>query len=218
MDPIEHIAHVFTLYCREHVQKFMEIQRIVDEHDTVGEAVTVLAGRNLLPSADPDHLKFIDVDLPRLKRCLVRMKDIKTMARYVFQSNFTEEEKLFVFSQEISFSYAAKMLVSMGLQHAHFSNSPTKAEVMKAELAMAMRTPVSIFNEELVTPPSSPKVSHPGITKRRSGPVGSKKAASIQKPRHRRISDLLCSESMDATTTKQTRPPLPPPPTPCGRS
>jgi hypothetical protein len=209
------------------MHKFLAIKRIVDEHATVGEAIAKLVELKCIPSADPSHLDFIEIDLPRLKRCLARMQDIKTMARYIFQGNFTDEEKMFVFNQEISFSYAAKMLVSIGLQHRHFSNNPTTGEVVKAELAIAMRTPVSTFNEESRTPPSSPIVNvsviHPAIMKRpsiiRSSTIRrSKKADPLRQPGNCRISDLLCNEAMVAVTAKQTRPPLPPPPTPCGRN
>jgi hypothetical protein len=63
----------------------------------------------------------------------------------VYQCNFSEEEMYFIFSQEISFSYASKMLVSTGLELYHFSNSPTSAEIVRAEISLAMHTQLAAF-------------------------------------------------------------------------
>ena len=142
MDPIDRIADVFALYCSQTLRGMESVQQIVDTSPTVGEAMAIIARNGCSTSCTAANLHLITVEIPRLQRCLRMMDEIKALARQVFAFNFTDEDKYFIFSQEISFSYAAKILVSSGLRLFHFSNAPTADEVMRAELTMAMQTPI----------------------------------------------------------------------------
>ena len=64
-------------------------------------------------------------------------------ARNIFTLNFNTSDKFLVFNQEICFSFACKMLNSIGPKLSHFSNSPTSSEVVDAELYLAMHSPYS---------------------------------------------------------------------------
>ena len=142
MDPIDRVSTVFVRYCSDVLHGMINVQTIVDACPTTNEAMVAVVDRGLLPSINTDNLRVVRTDIPRLLRCLERIDEIKTLARKVFAHNFSEEDKYYVFSQEISFSYAAKMTVSMGLRLAHFSNHPTNDEVVRAELSIAMNAPV----------------------------------------------------------------------------
>jgi len=232
MDPIDHIAYVFTLYCREYLHSLIEVKRVVDEHSTLDGAMSRLVLLGLIQNADPERLKAIEVDIPRMKRCLARIKEIKTFARYVYQCNFPEEERYFIFSQEISFSYASKMLVSTGLELHHFSNSPTSAEIVRAEISLAMRTPLAAFSSSQRPPARIDTTTKraiavtvpPHALTNSANTVGIKsritKRSVLQKfirppasasnltGHVASINDLLCRESMPSAeaTVKQTRP------------
>ncbi len=203
-DPIDSIANVFASYCRDVLRGMIDIQRIVRESPTIGEAMEILVGKKLLPSDDQEHLKIIEMDIPRLQRCLAMMEEIKALARQVFTYNVPDEEKIYVFSQEVSFSHAAKLLVSMGLRHRHYSNSPTRDEVIRAEISISLRTPIIVNGITQFTSVGNQSVEpspfkHPATTR--------VKQCSVP--------DLTCYESMP--TLKQIRPPLRHPPSTFGR-
>ena len=142
MDAIDRVAHVFTLYCREILYRMNELNRIVETSPTFNEAKKRVMDTGRYVSFTNDNMSLMAFEIPRLRRCLAAMAEIKALARQVFAFNFQDERRFFVFSQEISFSYAAKILVSMGLRRFHFSNSPTADEILQAELVMAMQTPI----------------------------------------------------------------------------
>ena len=52
-------------------------------------------------------------------------------------------DKFLVFNQEVCFSYACKVLYSVGPRTCHFSNAPTHAEIVNAELDLALHSPYS---------------------------------------------------------------------------
>ena len=146
-DPIDRIAHDFTVYCREAYYGMLEIQKIADGSNTTGEAMDVIVKRGLLPSADVVHLETIKMDLLRLRQYMVRINEIKILARKIFSERFTAEEQFLVFNQEVSFSYASKLLVSLGPRLQFFSNNPTQNELVLAEIDIAMRT-AAVLTEE----------------------------------------------------------------------
>jgi hypothetical protein len=85
-------------------------------------------------------LDWIPYDIGRYRRCIEAIGDIKRMARKVFAVNFFDADVYYVFNQEISFSYACKMLSQVGPLLPHFSNHPTATEVMSAEIRLACNT------------------------------------------------------------------------------
>jgi hypothetical protein len=206
MDPIDRVASVFTLYCREVLHGMIEMQRIVDASPTTGEAVTALVRMGYFPSIDKVDLNTAMIEIPRIRRCLISMNDIKQLARRVFVCNFSEEDQYFVFSQEISFSFAAKMLVSMGLRLCHFSNNPTTDEIVRAEISLAMNSPIISDVIASVPPPAAAPTNNAAvvvtIAKRPPRPVIARMKKTIPPP----PMDLTCREPMP--TTKQIR--LPP--------
>lgn len=211
MDPIDRVASVFTLYCREVLHGMIEMKRIVDASPTTGEAVAALVLMGYFPSIDKVDLNTAAIEIPRLRRCLTSMSDIKQLARRVFECNFSEEDQYFVFSQEISFSFAAKMLVSMGLRLCHFSNNPTTEEIVRAEISLAMNSQI-IANGTASVAPISPAMAPEKnatvvvtIAKRPPRPI----TAHMKKKTPPPPMDLTCREPMP--TTKQIRPPPQPP-------
>jgi hypothetical protein len=188
-DPLDHVCGVFTLHCRKMLRDLLEIKRVVDAHSTITDAIYDLVLHGKLPIfAEPKHIDIVVRDIPRYRRCLARMQDIKALARRVVQCGFPDDDAQrgsggseqgpmmmmaeetegvegllhddigaagrlrwrrgpSVFDHEICFSYAAKMLVSLGLPLTHYSHRPTNDEVVRAELVVAMRTPfLSLHN------------------------------------------------------------------------
>ena len=208
-DPIDRIAIVFTTYCHDVLRGMTDIKRIVDESPTIGDAMTVLLKMGLIPSDDVVHLETITMDVPKLQRCLADIEEIKKLARMVFAYNIPDEEKIFVFSQEISFSFAAKSLVSMGLKLNHYSNAPTNDEVIRAEINIALRTPIIVNGVAYC----SQKEMQTTFTPSAVGPV-------FKRPNNRpavvmrmRQPDLTCKEIMPT----RIQPPPRPLPLPSGR-
>lgn len=177
MDPLDHIAHIFTRHCHDLLHHMLEVKRVVDAHGTVGDAIRDLVLHGRLPTfTEPRHIDILVRDIPRYRRCVARMADIKALARRVLRSGFpcgdgVEDQfagenpggeegaargtaRPSVFDHEICFSYASKMLVSMGLPLAQYSDRPSNDEIVRAELAVAMRTPFLSLAED-PAPPSN---------------------------------------------------------------
>jgi hypothetical protein len=196
MDHIDHIANVFSVHCRELLHVMYEIQAIVDASDTIDEALATIASKGTFPVIDLKCIQTVAVEIPKLTRCLESIDEIKKLAREVFACNFSEQDQFLVFSQEISFSFAAKMLASMGLRLYHFSNSPTSDEVIQAEIAIAMRKKqvVSSKSNKHLIPTAVATIAkrhpRPAVVRMRSSP------------------DLLCHESMPTPMQIRLPPPL----------
>ena len=143
MDPIERIAKVFAWHCVGSLAVYMEIESIIESSESMTIAFKLLAGKGYTQYVNSKQLETIAYEIGSIRRCLDSMEDIKRLARKVFAVNFFESDSLFIFNQEISFSYACKMMSLIGPTLAHFSNFPTQREVVTAELALAMNTPFS---------------------------------------------------------------------------
>jgi len=140
MDPIEHIAHRLVTDCTKSLDLLLEIDSIIEESDTVAAAFEALRIKKYDRYVDVDRLDLIRYDIGCLRRCIDSMVEIKRMARKVFVVSFFDSDVYYVFNQEVSFSYACKMMSQIGPRLAHFSNSPTAKEVMSAELDLAWNT------------------------------------------------------------------------------
>ena len=164
-DSIDRIAHTFTVYCASLLNEMMHIQFVDDSCETSGLAVRLLVGFGAVPDDRVSHLKTARDEIPRLKLCLERMHEIKHLARTVYAHNFPPDALgtittavTHVFNQEVSFSYASKMLVSMGPLLQHYASHPTQPEIVRAEIAIAMKTPI-FLEEQLGRSRKSPLVT-----------------------------------------------------------
>jgi hypothetical protein len=140
MDPIERIANRLVADCTKSLECLCEIERIIDSSETIVAALEQLRQRDFKRFVDEEHLDWIPYDIGRYRRCIEAIGDIKRMARKVFAVNFFDADVYYVFNQEISFSYACKMLSQVGPLLPHFSNHPTATEVMSAEIRLACNT------------------------------------------------------------------------------
>jgi hypothetical protein len=78
-------------------------------------------------------------------------------ARKLFILNFTSHHATeLVFNQEICFSYACKMLHSVGPRLCHFSNAPKNAKIVDAELHLALNSPYAFGDDSLLCYESMP--------------------------------------------------------------
>ena len=145
-DPIECIANRLAHHCFWALQQVAAIEFVTNQYDTDAKAMGALVAQGLSTTTDPANLKLLINDAPQLRRCIVNLSAIKSLARKVFEFNFSENAQPFVFKQEICFSYACKFLVAIGPLLEHFSNRPNRIDIINAELALALRTP--IFTEE----------------------------------------------------------------------
>ena len=140
MDPIERIASRLVEDLEKSVRCLLEITRIIDSSETVAIALERLRVNEYHLLVDAEHLNVIQYDINRYRRCIDAMSEIKRMARKVFVMNFFDSDVYYVFNQEISFSYACKMVCLVGPALSHFSNTPTAKEVMSAEVKLACNT------------------------------------------------------------------------------
>lgn len=143
MDPIDRMANAFGWHCLASLAVYVEIDGIIDSSDTMADAFKILDRKGYTKYVNLEQLETIAFEIGRMRRCLDSMDEIKRLARKVFAVNFSESDALFVFNQEVSFSYACKMMSMLGPTLAHFSNFPTQTEVVRAELRLAMSTPFS---------------------------------------------------------------------------
>lgn len=140
MDPIERIAQRLVADCTKSLNLYLEINELIESSETIAAASEALCAKGFNKYVDLDHLDLMRYDMGCLRRCIDSIVEIKRMARKVFVVNFFDSDVYYVFNQEVSFSYACKMLSQIGPRLAHFSNFPTAREVMVAELDLACKT------------------------------------------------------------------------------
>ena len=156
MDPIERIAEQLMESCAKSMALFVEIDQILDSADTIEAGYRRLVAKGYAGYVDLDQLDLIPYDIGRYRRCMDSMDEIKLLARKVFVVNFFEADALYIFNQEVSFSYACKMLSQIGPSLGHFSNHPTSKEVVHAELKLACNTPFFSLDSDLLCLESMP--------------------------------------------------------------
>ena len=141
MDPIDRISSVLTMDCVRALRMFLDIQHILDSSENNALAHHILVQKGYSDYVDMDNLDLVPYEIGRFRRCVETMEDVVVLARKVFAVNFQDSDALFVFNQEVSFSYACKMLSLVGPSLGHFTNSPTNKEVVHMELKLACQTP-----------------------------------------------------------------------------
>ena len=213
-DPVDRIAEVFKNFCSDALARSRYALRISGYFPTYGQAAVFLHQYGNITADDTNQLKIMRDDLPRLERCVDRIWDIKCLARRVFADCFSADsygdgdEARRVFDQEICFSYACKMLVSMGPFAEHFKVRPTCQKLVDAELALALRAPV--YEDRALEPHEDEFTLTPvrGIAAREEA----LNATPTKKGRRDQDTEdvLVCRESMP--TPKQIRRSRPPQP------
>lgn len=233
--PIDCMAQRMSRYCIAALEEVDRIQCVVDQSETAGQALDLLVQSGVLPDGDYVHLKTFRDDAPRLQTCINRMQEIKRLARRVFQVNYSDKTARegieYVFDQEVSFSYACKMVVSVGPLLRYFSNRPTKDKVIGAELSIAMKTPIYVEDDE-----SDGRVRKTTLVKQISIREAANAVEGVQLVTETKlqcmqtrsscnaVSNLLCNETMTpfdfvvplSKQIRRSRPPkgAPPPPSP----
>jgi hypothetical protein len=151
-------------------------------------------------TTDPAKLKLLISDAPQLRRCMVNLSAIKSLARKVFEFNFAADAQPYVFKQEVCFSYACKFLVAIGPLLEHFSNRPSRTDIINAELAITLRTPV--FAEEDLLDRRKTSLSAPAQVASSRG-CSSSSVATPPSPTLATV-DLLCHETPPAPASKSS--------------
>jgi len=141
MDPIDRIASVLAMDCVRALTVFFDIQHILDSSENNVLAHRILVNKGYSEYVNMENLDLVQYEIGRFSRCVETLEDTKLLARKVFVVNFQNSDAMFVFNQEVSFSYACKMLSLVGPSLGHFSNSPTNKEVIHLELKLACQTP-----------------------------------------------------------------------------
>ena len=150
MNPIDRMADAVTKYCLESIKLFSYVDYVLNTSESTAAALKHLESNGLLNVVDkeiPD--KMLKSDIDRCYQCVAAMDEIKRVARTVFDANFGVcDPKNFVFNQEISFSYACKMLTTMCPLRRHFTDHPSHDDIVRAELLLSLSTPMSVFNPD----------------------------------------------------------------------
>ena len=148
-DAIERIAIDFCKYNVSRLRELKNARSVIDRSKDYQTAIDIL--RNEL-NIDADMYTVttaISVEIGCIERCLRTMEETVKIAHKVFFVNFFDSEKYFVFNQEICFSYVCKLHNTMGPLLIHFSNNPTKKEVVDAELKVAMHSPMILSDLDI---------------------------------------------------------------------
>jgi hypothetical protein len=138
MTHIDHIAQRFESHCRTALIMCMELVQIHEISETTACAMEYIRMSKYRKICDTDRLLLANSDMDQLDRCISLMPEIKKKAKDVYAKSFNSSEENQVFNQEICFSYACKMLTPIGPMLHHFSNSPTKSQIVNAELALCL--------------------------------------------------------------------------------
>jgi hypothetical protein len=147
IDPIERISQRVVRHCSDSLELFLEINGILDSSETTVAAFDVLRAKGYDQHVDVDRLDLVQLEIGCLRRCIDSMSEIRRMARKVYVVNFFDSDLFYVFNQEVSFSYACKMMSAVGPMLSHFSNHPTSKEVIDSELRLACSTPFLALDE-----------------------------------------------------------------------
>ena len=142
MDPIDRIASVFVADCNKALAVLLKIQYVLDTSETTFLALVLLRQRGYIQYVDEDDLGLVSYRIGCYNRCIEAMADIKTLARKISVVYFYGSDSFFVFNHEACFSYACKMLSGIGPSLVHFSNNPTRSEVINMELKLACEVPL----------------------------------------------------------------------------
>lgn len=151
MDPIERIAQVFKADCLEASKKLRVVIDIVDKCGSFKEAMHVLYRKGLYTPQIEEGVYDLQHEMQRVELCMEAMQEIIDTARMVLLVNFSDNERFLTFNQEICFSYACKMISSMGPRRCHFSNSASlkNADIQHAEIELAKTSPSMFTGPDL---------------------------------------------------------------------
>ena len=148
-DAIERMAIDYHRDCVCRLRMLKRARTIIEKSNDYKTAIENLR-QELLLDVDLDHLvSSIPSEIERIERCLGTMAETVDIARKVFFVNFFDSEKYFVFNQEICFSYVCKLHNDIGPKLHNFSNSPSRQEVVHAELEVAMHSPMILSDLDL---------------------------------------------------------------------
>ena len=184
MDAFQRIALEFKEDCEKKLNLLEMATTVIGDSDTVGLGLQKLFCHSGVYPGDYDQIRSFPLEMERLRNCidsievvlfffsglctrLIKYIQQETLqhARKLFIINFNSPDKFLVFNQEICFSYACKMLNSIGPRLYHFSNSPTSEEVINAELFLAMNSPYQFNeNDDLLCYESMPSMKEAGKT------------------------------------------------------
>ena len=148
MDPIDRLSDLFLRECLNYVRTYTYIRMLFDSSSTVNEALQHINAIGLGDFVDGTCPQTVRKSINTYTECIGRMDDIKRFARKVFALNFAEIDQYYVFNQEVSFSYACKFISSTGPPVRMFFSSPTKYDVICAEVYLALQTPLFAADSE----------------------------------------------------------------------
>ena len=149
MNPIDAMARRFLAHCFQSIGTYTYIEMVFDNSKTVAAAMHCMEAIGL-ECALRDGMKGVQFSLSGLRQCVDRLDEIRYVAKKVFRANFVDDaqSRHYIFRQEACFSYTCKLICSVGPLLCHFSNAPTKKEVVSAELQLSLHTPLWIFDTD----------------------------------------------------------------------
>ncbi len=147
-DAFEHIALVFTRDCAKRLVTLSNAQAVVDFSENVDTALRLIFLQTGILLRDREDLNMIPPEIARLQNCIDFKQESIDHARRLFILNFDPSGED-AFNKEICFSYACKMLNSIGPRSHHFSDSPTPSRIVNAELQLALHSPYVFGDEDL---------------------------------------------------------------------
>ncbi len=171
MDAFQRIAHSFKEDCQKKLETLEMASTIMDSSATVAEALRLIFVHSEIYPGDYEQMSSMAHEIDRLRNCIEYtdvsrpsqffnafaipclnascfFQETVAHARKLFAINFNSTDKLLVFNQEICYSYACKMLNSVGPRLIHFSNAPTPSEIVDAELYLALNSPYTFNVDE----------------------------------------------------------------------
>lgn len=198
MDPIDGMALRFSLYLQRILTAYDELILVLKSAPTVKDALIKISvsRRNYMVDAENFPASLFEMR-ERYARCMNDLDDIRRMAHKVFIINFTLDNPCFVFNKEISFSYACKMRSLVSPLRHHFTGPPLMSEIVRGEIALAMKHPLHLDDVDLFCLETMP-AGDITVAKRRSTAVylnetnGSQPGGSVCR-------DLECLEEMPDT-------------------
>jgi hypothetical protein len=147
MDPIEHMAQLFTADCKNTMTTLANIMEVVQKCATIGHALKLLSRHGIKSPTLEERIPTLGSELQQYQLCVESMDEIKALARKILFVNYSQDEQNIIFNQEVCFSCACKFISTVGPRRTHFSDaaSVTVDQIRNAEINIALNSPHGLF-------------------------------------------------------------------------
>ena len=145
LHPIEGISERLIAETRKQLKVVKEVSKVVDQCESLKEAEKAIRGLYPCLCNDESFIERLDKlpkDICDYEEFLAITDDLKAIAKSTFKKVYGSDDAMpaneVLFKYEVCYSYACKMECKVYPAICHYSNSPGKAQVVDAEIALCI--------------------------------------------------------------------------------